>query len=157
MANPDGDAGTGAVFRVDPTTGAATVLGQSPDFVAPSGVAIDASGNVLVADPLAHPAGEPGTGAIFRIVPGQAPTVFATSALFAAPTGLAIDGAGRVLVADLTADPDTVGGNTGAVFRFAPGNPPATLDAGTQYVDPWSLSMDGQGDVFVADRETAAG
>jgi hypothetical protein len=157
-ADPDGAAGAGAIFRVDPTTGAVSVLGESPDFAAPSGVAIDASGNVLVADPLAQPAGEPGTGAIFRIVPGQAPTVFATSADFEAPTGVAVDGAGNVLVADQSADPaPPVGGNTGTVFRFAPGNPPQVLDKGPQYVDPWSLAVDANGDVLVADRDAGFG
>ena len=156
-ADPDGLPGTGAVFRVDPATGAATVLGESPEFDAPRGVAIDGAGNVLVADPLAQPAGEPGMGAIFRIVPGQAPTVFATSADFEAPTGVAVDGAGNVIVTDQNADPDNLGGNTGAIFRIAPGQQPTVLKTSALFVDPWSSTTDGQGNVLVADRDGSGG
>jgi hypothetical protein len=154
-ADPDGLPGTGAVFRISPTTGVATVLAESSDFTSLQGIAVDASGNVLVADSEASPEGAPGDGAIFRIVPGQPPTVLATSADFLDPYGVEVDAAGNVLVADRNADPGGVEpGDTGTIFRFAPGNPPVVLEQDAAFVEPWDLAVDGAGNVLVADRDS---
>ena len=154
-ADPNNDASDAAVFRVDPATGVATVLGEHPDFSAPRGVAIDAAGTVYVADPLSDPnGGAAGTGGVFKIVPGQAPTVFATDAEFVNPTGLAIDASGNILVADLNGDPDNLGGITGAIFSVDPVTANVTTSkAGAEIVDPWGVAVRPGGDVLVADRE----
>ena len=96
----------------------------------------------------------PGPEASSSIVPGQAPTVFATDACSLNPTGVAIDAAGNILVADLNGDPDNLGGNTGAIFRFDPVTANvATSKAGAEYRGPMGRGREARGDVLVADRE----
>jgi len=106
-ADPQGIGGnTGAILRVDPASGAVSVLATSSMFVDPRGVAVDGAGAVLVADASADPnllGGNP--GAIFRIAPGQAPAVLATSPQFVDPWGIAVDGSGNVVVSDSNANP----------------------------------------------------
>ncbi len=65
-----GTGGNGALFRIDPTTGARTLLsdfgmGANPG-VDPYGVAVEAWGSLLVSD---YSAGTGGNGALFRIDP----------------------------------------------------------------------------------------
>jgi Ca2+-binding RTX toxin-like protein len=151
-ANPLGPIGDGAIFKVDPATGAVSVLATSAQFDNPFDVALDADGNVLVVDRDADPAGLAGdTGAVFRFAPGQAPAVLATSPLFDDPAGVALDAQGNVLVADLDADPAGLGGNPGAIFRFAPGEAPSALATSAQFVTPNDVALDAQGNVLVAD------
>lgn len=152
-ANPLGPIGDGAIFKVDPATGAVSVLATSALFDNPFDVALDAEGNVLVVDRDADPAGLGGdTGAVFRFAPGQAPAVLAASPLFNNPAGVAIDAQGDVLVADLDANPAGLGvPNPGAIFRFAPGQAPSTIATSAQFVTPNDVALDAAGNVLVAD------
>ena len=139
-ANPAGPIGDGAIFKVDPTTGAVSVLATSAQFDNPFDVALDADGNLTVVDRDADPAGLGGdTGAIFRFAPGQAPAVLATSAQFDDPAGVAIDAQDNLVVADLDADPAGLGSNPGAIFRFAHGQAPAPI-ATSAHARPSSCS-----------------
>ena len=67
-----GTGSNGALFRVNPTTGARTLLSdfgnaaQGPQGSNPDGVAVEASGSVLVID---QSAGTNGDGALFRVDP----------------------------------------------------------------------------------------
>jgi Ca2+-binding RTX toxin-like protein len=149
-ADPAGLGGdTGAVFKVDPATGAVSVLATSPQFRAPFGVAIDSQGNLLVVDQDADPAGLGGdTGAVFRFAPGSPPAALATSSLFGDPVGIAIDPQGNVVLADSATGP---AGDAGAVFRFAPGSPPGTLAIGPPLDRPTAVAFDALGNIVVAD------
>ncbi len=85
--------------------GTANGDGSEARFQRPQGVAIDAGGNVYVADTGNHtirkitPAGEVTTLAGIPMSPGSRDGD-AAQALFRAPTALTVDGAGNVLVAD---------------------------------------------------------
>ena len=67
-----GPGGSGAVLRVDPATGAQTVIASGGDLADPTGIAVDlfapgATDSLLVADPSALG----GTGALFRVDPAS--------------------------------------------------------------------------------------
>jgi hypothetical protein len=86
--------------------------------VEPRGIAIDSSGNIIVADDKVP--------AVFLQSPsGGAPTAIWTGTPYVAPLGVAIDSSGNIIVADL---------NTGTVFRQSPsGGAPTVIFAGTPY------------------------
>jgi DNA-binding beta-propeller fold protein YncE len=152
IADPDANAGAGAVFKVDPLTGAASTLATGAPLVNPTDVAIDAQGNILVVDEAADPAGfAVNTGAVFRFASGAAPTPLATSPLFADPDGIAVDAQGNILVGDNNADPNALAPDTGAVFRFAPGSAPAPLAVSAQFEDPGDIAIAPDGRIIVAD------
>jgi sugar lactone lactonase YvrE len=148
-ADPAGLGGnTGAVFRFAPGSPPAA-LTSSPLFVDPRGIEVDSQGNVVIADSNAGPAGD--AGAVFRFAPGGPPQPLASGPPFEAPTDVAIDAQGNVVVSDLAADPAGLGVDTGAVFRFAPGSPPATLATSPLFKAPEAVAIDAQGNVVVAD------
>ena len=121
----DKDAGTGvgALFRVDAASGNRSLVSNFGNAAQglrgsnPSGLALEASGTVLVID---YTAGTDILGALFRVdaASGNRSLVsnFGNAAqgpLGSAPFGLALEAAGTVLVID-----DTAGtGNAGVLFR----------------------------------------
>ncbi len=146
----------------------------------PSGLALDASGNIYVADALNH--------RIRRVdrVTGFVTTVagtgtagsggdgsLATSAQLDTPRGVAFDGAGNLLVADTGNHVVRVVNNQTAAITVPPaggvavainamrrflgttGTPGATGDGGgatgARLDAPWSLAFDGNGHLYVAD------
>ena len=99
--------------RVDPASGAPATLASGAPFDDPIGIAVEASGQILVADESA--AGGP--GALFRVDPASgARATLASGAPFSAPTGVAVEASGQILVVDPAADP----GALGALFRVDP-------------------------------------
>ena len=140
------------------TADTSNTVTSEPVFLGPSGVAVDASGNVYVANS--------GYNTINKVSPAGTVTTLAgngnsgagdgvgTNATFNNPTGVAVDGSGNIYVADflnsmvrkvtpggtvttLAGSPDTVGSANGtgssALFYF-----------------PNSLAVDASGNVFVA-------
>ncbi|MFH0342129.1 MAG: hypothetical protein ACHBNF_08365, partial [Chromatiales bacterium] len=128
----DEDAGTGgrgALFRVNPTNGSRKIVsdfGNSAQGTlgdSPFGVALDASGNILVTD---LDAGTNFHGALFRVNPANGNRTllsdFGNSAqgtlgtLQGNPRGVAVDASGSILIID-----GTVGTNgRGTLFRVNP-------------------------------------
>jgi hypothetical protein len=122
--------GNGALFTVDPVTGARTVLSdfgnatQGPTGLNPGGVALGPGGTILVGDP---EAGTGANGAVFRVDPltGMRTVLSNFGNAAAGPTGtdpifLAISATGLILVTDDDGGTDlapdsTVAGN-GALF-----------------------------------------
>lgn len=145
--------------------GSADGTGLDASFNMPTGVALDAAGNLLVADSYNHtirkitPAGEVSTFAGRAESQGSADGA-ADAARFYFPTGVALDGSGNVYVTD---------GNNHTIRKITSDGTVSTLagsvgDRG--YVDgtgsaarfdyPMGLAVDGSGNVFVAEPQNAA-
>ncbi len=144
-------AGSGAIGSVDGVSTAAS-------FYAPSGIAVDASGNVYVADAF--------NNKIRKITPAGAVSTLAgsgaqgatngagTAASFHFPFGLAVDRDGNVYVADAfsneirkitPAGVVTTHAGTGAAGADDGPSPSATFD------HPWDVALDAAGNLYVAD------
>ena len=147
------------------TSGTADGAGTAARFNGPSGVAVDGSGNVYVADTNNHTIrGISGTtGNVFTLAgtPGQAGSVdsngSATPARFNFPFGVAVDTFGTVYVADTynhmirrvaaNGTVSTMGGSAG--IR-------GTADGGlgtSRFAYPIGITVDAQGFIYVADSQ----
>jgi sugar lactone lactonase YvrE len=133
-------------------------VGAGASFYYPTGVAVDSSGNVIVADYNNH--------RIRKVTPGGVVTTLAgstygfadgtgTGASFYFPTGVAVDSSGNVIVAD---------SNNHRIRKVTPGGVVTTLagggsygfsdgaGAGALFMDPSGVAVDSRGNVIVADR-----
>lgn len=154
---PDGFVSTFAGQPEKP--GSADGQGSAAQFFGPEGIAVDAAGNVYVADAQ--------NATIRRITPGGTVSTFAGSpgvrgavdgpigsSLFHTPVGVAVDSSGRVWVSDLwnqtirrisNGQVETVAGATGQA-----GSADGTGSA-ARFNLPTGISVDPSGNVFVAD------
>jgi sugar lactone lactonase YvrE len=145
-------AGSGVAGSLDNTTG------TSAQFNTPSGVAVDTSGNVYVADTYSYRIRKITSSGVVSTLAGSGALGFAdgpaTSARFSFPDGVAVDTSGNVYVADkfnqcirkVTSSGvvSTLAGS--GVQGFADG--PATS---AQFNVPYSVAVDTSGNVYVAD------
>ncbi len=163
------DAMTGIISTIA-GNGAATFAGDggpatSASLFSPTGVALDAAGNLFIADIHNHRIRrvDAATG-IISTVAGNGTATFAgdggpaTSASLLSPIGVAIDAAGNLFIADIsnhrirrvdaaTGIISTVAGNGAATFAGDGG--PAT-SAGLNR--PYGVALDAAGNLFVADN-----
>lgn len=146
-------AGTGTAGRVD---GAPT----SAQFNQPTGIAIDGSGSLYIADQ--------GSFTVRVIRSGQVATLAGTGALgsadgaagsasFNTPTGVAVDALGNVYVADENNNKIRLISPNGQVSTFA-GSGVAGAVNGTgpqiRFYLPYSVAVDARGTVYVAEEGT---
>jgi hypothetical protein len=149
-------AGTGTTALPVPGTATASPLDT------PTGVAVDAAGNVYIADSTAHeilklaPAGTlsifAGNGTTGLPTPGTA-----TASPLDAPTGIAVDSAGNVYIADAAANEIEKVTGSGDLSLFAgrstgaAGAPTAGTATSSHLSQPTGIAVDISGNVYIAD------
>jgi len=100
-------------------------------FSEPAGLAIDAAGDLYVADRANHLVKKYPAGSVNFITIGSG---------FNTPYGVAVDTAGNVYVAD-------AGANN--IIKVPPSGPQVVIGSG--FASPWGVAVDGAGNVYVAD------
>ncbi len=148
-------AGLPGAFGIDDGTG------DGARFYSPSGVAVDAAGNLYVADTM--------NSTIRKITPARVVTTFAgsgrvhgsadgtgTAARFDQPFGIAVDGNGNVYVSDASANTIRKITSAGVVTTLAGrwGSSGSTDGSGTsaRFTVPYGVAVDSTGSVYVVDH-----
>jgi sugar lactone lactonase YvrE len=144
------------------TSGSTDDTGSAARFYYPSGVAIDASGNIYVADNNNHTIRKITTAGVVTTFAGTARSRGSTdgtgsAARFSNPGGVATDMLGNVYVADTANHIIRKINNGGEVTTIAgtAGLSGSTDGAGSaaRFRNPFDLAVDGSGNVFVADTD----
>jgi len=140
------------IFRVDPTTGAQSILSAGVFF--PTGAALGPGGKLFVVD-----LGQLfflGTGRVIRIdLASGAPTVVSFGGLLTVPFSIVVAPDGHLFLIDL----DTLGPPPSPrVVRVDPGTGAQTLvSAGGNFNFPLGLAVAPTGDLYVADAGCCGG
>ena len=144
-----------------PQSGSADGVGSNARFNTPYSTAVDAAGNVYVADRSNHlirritPAGIVSTVAGLAETSGSADGT-GSAARFNLPTGVAVDGTGNVFVADNANHTIRKITAAGAVTTFAglAGTTGSADGTGStaRFNFPFGLALDPDGNLFVSDR-----
>ena len=139
------------------TEGYADGIGTNARFNQPAGVAVDASGNVYVADKDNHCIRKISPDGEATILAGSTNSGYAdgigTNAQFSSPRGVAVDASGNVYVADT--------GNH-RIRKISPNGVSTTLAGSTegyadgigtnaQFNNPAGVAVDASGNIYVAD------
>ncbi|MGB7197257.1 MAG: Ig-like domain repeat protein [Acidobacteriaceae bacterium] len=141
-------AGTGGA-AAGTVNAASTVRSLGSGFNHPEGVAVDANGDVFVADLSNNAVKE--MLAVAGSIPAS-PTIRIVGGGFNQPSAVAVDGNGNVFVADTinNAVKQIVAGTGGAAAGTVTSS--STVDTlGNGFSEPDGVAVDGNGDVFVAD------
>jgi streptogramin lyase len=136
-----------AIFAIDPTTGAQSVVASGGPFVDPEGLVVDpATCDAIVSDA--------GAGAIFRVslVDGSI-TAIASGRPLVHPVGGVLDGQGRLL----SSDEEAFDGSTGGVIAVDLKTGTQTVVAsGGNFVTPLGVALAPDGTTYVADADSFA-
>jgi serine/threonine protein kinase, bacterial len=143
--------------------GSANGTGSAASFDSPVGIAVDASGNVYVADSANDDIREINPSGVVITFAGTGSTGFAngtgTAASFDNPTGVAVDAADNVYVADQNNDAIRKISPAGVVSTLA-GSGSTGFANGTgvaaTFDNPTGLAVDATGNIYVADQNNFA-
>ena len=141
-------------------SGSTNATGSNARFYNPSGVSLDAAGNVFVADTSNHTIRKVTSAGVVTTLAGTAGSTGSTDATGSAarfyfPRGVCVDTAGNVFVADTSNHTIRKVTSAGVVTTLAgtagsTGSTDATGSA-ARFFAPYGVSVDTAGNVFVAD------
>jgi sugar lactone lactonase YvrE len=133
---------TGAILRVDPATGAKTVVASGGSFIDPASIAFDAAGDLIVRD----------LRRLIRVdlATGEQ-TIISENGLFGSPGDFALDANGDILIAD--GDVQVGGRGHGQIIRVdAVTGAQTTVFSGGTSSSPRSVAIEANGDLLVSDN-----
>lgn len=127
----------GGVIRVDPETGVQTEVSSGGFFSNPTGIALEADGNILIGDWGDFP------GVIIRVDPATgAQTIVSAGGFLVTPIGIAVEADGSLLVSDASAR---------AVIRIDPVTGVQTIVSSGGTFQPLGIALEADGNILVAD------
>ncbi len=151
-------AGVVSTFAGSGTAGSTNATGVAASFNNPFGMAIDASGNIYVADRFTHKIRKITAAGVVSTFAGSgsegSTNGTGTAASFKYPNGLAIDASGNVYVADTDNNKIRKITAAGVVSTLAGSGAPSSIDAtGTaaSFNGPMGVAVDASGNVYVSD------
>jgi hypothetical protein len=139
------------------SAGSADGTGSAASFSEPKGVAVDAAGNVYVADTGSHTIRKISSAGEVTTLAGSSASGSidgtGTAASFYLPSGVAVDIAGNVVVADYGNNMIRKISAAGVVTTLAGGVRGSTDGTGTaaSFAGPWGVAVDAVGNVYVGD------
>jgi sugar lactone lactonase YvrE len=138
-------------------SGFADGTGTNAEFAGPQGLAVDASGNIYVADTSNHSIRKVTHGGVVTTVAGSGVPGYTdgtgTNAQFSNPNDVAIGPDGNIYVADTTNNSIRKVTPAGVVTTVAGSTAGVTDGTGTnaQFNGPYGLAVDANGDIYVSD------
>jgi sugar lactone lactonase YvrE len=128
---------SGAVFQVDPASGAVSVLVAGPELDDPETMGMAADGTLLLVDDDSDPVGGSKSGALFGVSDTGALELLARGSPFKDLEDLALAADGQIYLLDDEAN-RRPGGGAGAIFRWS-GSEAALVASGPPFTDLASL------------------
>ena len=131
-------------------------------FTQPAGVALDGSGNLVLADSFNHTIRKITTTGVVSTLAGSPGMIGSTNgsgsvSRFSSPVGIAMDGSGNAYVADTGNHTiRRISATTGSVSTWAGGasivgSTDGTSTSTARFNSPQGIAVDGSGNIFVAD------